>query len=391
VSDSVRVPSFEDFVSSHRRKLAYYASRFRLEREEVENSAYLAWSEAVKKFRVGHPSRASFETFTFSTLENMLQADAGSLITIAESDLGSHEVEEVALEGIRYFEIVTNRFAAANTIPVEEQLEELLTRSYADIAFQDVIRAHPVYGNPTYRRVIDGLLAKAPVETIAKNGGYTPRRVYQALAEIVHIIQRRDPVLDNRLIHLEGDEALEAEPVHYRPIDSLHFDVPDDLDRARVLEIARSMLDQGQMQPVLIDQFHRVVKGVKRMVAAKIIQFRYVKTLTRPVAEGVDSRSPEAHARLRAIARMEEPEPLQLIPILLRQLGEGMLSLLVATRLAALSLQAQYLLITHLPATLVPLLSIRDANALVRAHEYGSLRKEAARLRDGFCKKLVSL
>ncbi len=415
MSETINASDFVYFIAAHKDRVDYFASRFNLEPQEVQNSAFLAWSEANDTFDCNHGSRASFTTFVFAILKRMLQIERGRVPFVRTDssstacDFGdddtfvaetgnlhsspgeSPELAEVSIEGVRFYEIGMDTLSLEPANSVNEQLEGLLTRSYADLVFKDVIRAHPVYAHEVYGKVIDGILAKSSVDAIASNIGCTTRRIHQAITRILHVLERRDPILDDRLIDLKGDESIEADPVRYRTIDSLCFDVPVNLDRDYVVTLAASILQDGVIVPIVIDQFGRVVKGAKRLIAAKLVGLHYVKTILRPITEGSSSRSDDAFERLRSAINLDSPPRINVIAPFQNLIEGGAMSVLVGTRLAAIPSSAQYLVNTRLGGLLIRLLALKDAHDLVSAHDQGNLDKHLVQLKTVLHKKLMKL
>lgn len=408
---------FEDFIKENNKKIDYFCHRYRLESAEVVSCAYITWERLQRgQFKKDHPSGASFATYMFTCLETDIRSqfgghmvaldDINSEIDLVESSANSSDsaifacqnlaagksFDEMAVDGFNFYEMA-NHQALVNyeAEAVEDKIEAMLTRAYADVALEDVIRSHPVYAHPTYRTVIDGLLQGQSTSSIAKRSGYTERLIRGAFTEILEVLERKDPILDNRLIKLKDGESIDADPVRYREIDSLIFVIPDDLNRARVIEIASSLLDCPMYEPIIIDQFNRVLKGVTKLVAAKVVGIQYVKTMICAITEGDESRSAGALERKRAQVKGENSRPLTLIDHFKQLVDEGAISELVGARLSYLPASAQYLMLTVLGSLIPRMLTMREANRIVLAFSNGTLQSELVRLREVVRNKIGSL
>ncbi len=379
---STTVPSFEDFIAANERSVKAFAAKFDLPRDEVVNTAYVAWSEAREVYSPNHPSRAKFNTFAVDKLHGMLFAGTTDPCAFAQS--ADTKYEEYALGDQKFFE-PRDRGLESGREPggaVDELVEDFLTRAYSDLAFDDAIRGHAVYAHPHYRVVIDGVLANIPRPELAARLSLTPRRVYQMLYEIETIIRRNDPILDDRLIAIPPDGVLDADPVRLRNLGSLSFKPLKELDRDLLVATLRVQIKHGQLVPVVIDQFYRVLVGDYECGAAHTLGIAAIKTILRPIGQGKESRDDERFAALKRELDLTDARPtyqLELIDSLKKRVQKGSLGPLVGARLAHLPLRQQ----EHVTGQLgwyVTALEIDEANELVAAHHAGRLDRVLERI-----------
>ena len=368
------VASLDSFVRAHGARIAAIARRLAVAREDVVAQTHLAWLEAQNNFDAAHHSGARLSTYVFRAVEQALSHATlapSNWVSIHGSDIAADAGDRgfVAIDDLRLYDVADpNDSALAHRL--SRQLDDHLTQLYADLVFNDAIRAHPVYAHSGYRQIIDGLLAQETKHEIARKMGRSVRRVEQMITEVIRIIQRGDPILDQALIELEGDQTRQSDPVRYRSLDSLHFEEKG-LNAAELVQSAVSILKHGLVRPVVCDQFLRVLLGDLECCAARHIGLKFVKTIVYPLAAGAQAQDPDVFARTKRSlsgAHTSEGYSADLYLTLARKLANGTLSTLVATRLAFLPHKVQRRVTTRLGA-LVALLTTADAHALVKAHD----------------------
>jgi hypothetical protein len=368
------VASLDSFVRMHGARITAIARRLTVSREDVVAQTHLAWLEAQQNFDAAHESGAKFSTYVFRAVQQALSHATpapANWVSIHAGDIAADASDRgfVAIDDLHLYDVPDpNESALAHRL--SRQLDDHLTQLYADLVFNDAIRAHPVYAHCGYREIIDGLLAQESKHQIARKMGRSVRRVEQMIAEVISIIQRGDPMLDQELIELDGDESRQSDPVRYRSLDSLQFEEKG-LDAEALFQSAVSILKHGLVRPVVCDQFLRVLLGDLECCAARFIGLRFVKTIVYPLAAGAQAQDPGVFAKTkRSLSGADTSERycVDLYLTLARKLANGTLSTLVATRLAFLPHKVQRKLTTRLGA-LVALLTTADAHALVKAHD----------------------
>lgn len=370
-----QVPSYDAFVAHTDVALRAIARAHRLPIAEVKQIAYVAYRDAKATYRHDHPSEAQFFTYAKAILQRMVRSNSEEHASLDEDrTLHAHAFEDTTFYEVGHASRIDTGREAVAPDP-EEHILALLAQHCEQIAFPELLKAHPSYTNPLYRAVMDAVLEFGDrpdaVSLIATRVKLTRRRVYQLLMMIAQSLQEDDVLALDRQIVLDENNSAIGESLIYRPLSGLTYRLPHQLELPKLLQETRRILRFGQIFPVIVDQYLRVVVGEEVCAASGVLGITSVKTMMRSIREGTHD-SVDVLAALRAEINPSAGEnsyDVDVINSLRNRVANGSLSVLVASRLAHLPRRIQENLGGQLGGMFVCALTIRDANEIVAAYD----------------------
>ena len=368
------IPTFEHFVRETEQSVQFFARKFGLAVEEVRQIAFVAYADSSATYLPDHVSGASFASYALATLERMARASAHSMHDDLDSpdgfddeQGGEADAPTYVLDGRRVYD----RSASVSQFAAEVGVTSLLVQHFEELALPDAIKSHPIYTKPKFRALLDAVLARKSVPEIAAVVKVSVGRVYQMIFELESHLNERDVIRLDRMVELDENGTAPGDVIQRRPLSGLHYRSANERNLPRLLHAMQRMLRYGQVQPVVVDQFQRVLVGEEDCMAASILGISHVRTILRHLRDATYESGPELeHLRNDLADGPVNPyENLDVIPSFLRRVQNGTLSPLVATRLAHLPKRHQEHVAGALGGILACLLSLTDANDLVTSYD----------------------
>ena len=355
------------------------ADRYRVEVADVRQTLYVVWRRVGKLSEGAHTQdREAYFKYLYRSLVNELSDSIGVHPTESfedyevrrsaspQGDADAHVLVDFPPDDHNYSSAVP---------PVDEQIRMLFIRCCSEIAFPDAVRAHPLYNHPSYRSVLDGILAQESTEKIAARMGVTKRRVNSQMEDIYHLFSAPDAGRIDRIFRaLPEEQWLPSSPITRRALRSLRL--PNRMDRSgtEVLKALRQFVCLG-VQPaiVYVDQYSRVLQCAEVCVAARILGLESVATLLHVVASDSSDIDDLAFRTMCGAMRADHTRPPQLIPAFQKLYDEGSLSPLVAAFFDEMPASAQFLVLRELGTTVITTIGSTEAQALLSAAREGVL------------------
>ncbi len=392
---STPMASYEESLGRMKNHVARLADRYRVDAADVRQTLYLVWTR-VGQLPSGGPiaDRESYFKYLYRALVNELRDSMGQAVEhLDDTAPGSVGVAARGPESTGSLEPPEEKASSPSVPAVEEQIRNLFIRCCSEIAFPEAVQAHPLYGHPSYRTLLDGILGQEPVETIAQRMGISRRRVNAQIEEMQRLFARPDPSRVDRIFRaLPEDQWLPSSTIRRRPLRSLRAPFTPDRSGDLVLRALRQFMALGtQPAIVYVDQYNRVLQGDDICSAAHVLGLDSVATLLHVVqSESPDMDDPD-YCRVRTTLGTCGQSPPRLIPAYRKLYDEGSLGPLVAAFLDEMATRAQFVILRELGTTLITMIGTSDAQALLHASLEGTLATHARRLHDQLCARLHAL
>jgi hypothetical protein len=377
--------TYEEALHHMRKHLGRLALRFRVDVADIRQTLFLVWQRVARHARPLHAeSRDAFYKYLYRALENELTDTVGVHPENRQGrggEVGADASREQESAGVAdgRDDDGTPRVPA-----VDDQIRNLFVRACTEAAFPEAVRTHPLYGHPSCRTVLEGILNQEPVDQIARRLGVTRRRINAQIETIERVLAEPDAAQVDRIFRaLPEQQWLPGAPLARRSIESLRYNPRERRLGGRILKTLRRFMCLGTQPAVVhVDQFGRVLSGFDVCVAARILGVSSVATLLQVLRSSSPDLDDEAYRRACEETDHDEEPALDLIPAFQRLVEEGSVSGLVAAFLHQLGKAAQYTILRELGTSLVPLLGVREARNLLRAAREGTMQVEVSTQRE---------
>jgi hypothetical protein len=392
---STPMASYEESLGRMKNHLARLADRYRVDEADVRQTLYLVWTR-VGQLPSGNTiaDRESYFKYLYRALVNELRDSMGQAAEhLDDTTSASVDAAGRGPESMGPFESTEESPASPSVPAVEEQIRNLFIRCCSEIAFPEAVRAHPLYGHPSYRTLLDGILGQEPVEGIAQRMGISRRRVNAQIEEMQRLFARPDPSRVDRIFRaLPEDQWLPSNTIRRRPLKSLRAPCPLERSCDLVLRALRQFMALGtQPAIVYVDQYNRILQGDDICTAAHVLGLDSVATLLHVVQSDSPDMDDPDYCQVRATLGTCGQSPPRLIPAYQKLYDEGSLGPLVAAFLDEMATRAQFVILRELGTTLITMIGTSDAQALLQSSLAGTLAEHARRLHDQLCARLHAL
>ncbi len=392
---AIPAASYEESLIRMKNHLGRLAERYGVDPADVRQTLYLVWNR-VGQLPEGGPTadRETFYKYLYRALVNELTDSMGQPARrLDETTQEPAQGSMVGPESVSPWDVLEEGDRTSSVPPVEEQIRNLFIRCCSEIAFPEAIRAHPLYGHPSYRTVLDGILGQEPVEEIAQRLGISRRRVNAQIEEMQRLFAQPDANRIDRIFRaLPEDQWLPSSPIRRRPLKSLRAPCTTDRSGERVLRALRQFVALGtQPAIVYVDQYNRILQAEEICSAAHVLRLDSVATLLHVVQSDSPDMDDPDYCRVRTTLGGYDQPPPQLIPAFQKLYDEGCLGPLVAAFLDEMATRGQFLVLRELGTTLITMISAADAQALLHSSTAGTLAGAARQLHDQLRARLHAL
>jgi DNA-directed RNA polymerase specialized sigma24 family protein len=368
IAPSGPVPEFDAFLEHNRRFFARSALEVGLPVDDAMQMAWLAWHEAREKWSPAHASGATFNSYALTNFHNVL-------LRANEQVIRTRRSEDEIPDGENDGDDVDDR----NGMPDAEIDQRNTIPGDSQPLMEDAIRQHPVFQRKNFRPVIEAVLKGMSAAQIAEQTGLTTRRVLQIIDDAAERLARPHVFRDDRFSAVARSREDSADNVRYRSLRALVL--PQERFRGpEIIDKAVSIIDHGLLCPILIDQHNRVLDGVKRVIACRMLGLSGCRTVLHLIP-GPDSDEDAPFLRLRRALTNATPGTdlgRVLIPELAPLMLQGELPALNGARLSYLSPEHQRRLLERFGVDTLASMQYQKVAALARAAERDQ-RKRIAR------------